>query len=89
MKSFTHFEKLVFDEIDKIPYGKTKSDKEIADAIGNPKSYRAVANACGKNPIPIIRPCHRVVCSNGKIGGYTPIGGIQLKSMLLKIESIS
>ncbi len=89
MKSFTHFEKLVFDEIDKIPYGKTKSYKEIADAIGKPKSYRAVANACGKNPIPIIRPCHRVVCSNGKIGGYTSIGGIQLKSMLLKIESIS
>ena len=89
MKSYSNFEKLVFDEIDKIPYGKTKSYKEIAEAIGKPKSYRAVANACGKNPFPIIRPCHRVVCSDGKIGGYSPIGGIRLKSLMLKIESSS
>ena len=57
------FDKLVFEQIEKISYGKTKSYKEIATAIGKPKAYRAVANACGKNPIPIIRPCHRVVCS--------------------------
>ena len=53
MQIYSNFEKLVFEEIDKIPYGKTKSYKEIAEAIGNPKSFRAVANACGKNPIPV------------------------------------
>ena len=89
MRIYSNFEKLVFEEIDKIPYGKTKSYKEIAKAIGKPKSFRAVANACGKNPIPIIRPCHRVICSDGSIGGYSASGGIRLKSTLLKIESYS
>ena len=89
MQIFSNFEKLVFEEIDKIPYGKTKSYKEIAIAIGKPKSFRAVANACGKNPIPIIRPCHRVICSDGSIGGYSAGGGTILKSILLKIESNS
>ena len=81
------FDKLVFEQIEKIPYGKTKSYKEIAIAIGKPKAYRAVANACSKNPIPIIRPCHRVVRSDGKTGGYSLSGGAKLKSILLKIES--
>ena len=89
MQIFSNFEKLVFEEIDKIPYGKTKSYKEIAEAIGKPKSHRAVANACGKNPIPIIRPCHRVICSDGATGGYSASGGTRLKSILLKIESYS
>ena len=89
MQIYSDFEKLVFKEIDKIPYGKTKSYKVIAIAIGKPKSFRAVAKACGKNPTPIIRPCHRVICSDGSIGGYTPSGGIKLKSILLKIESLS
>ena len=89
MRIYSNFEKLVFEEIDKIPYGKTKSYKEIAEAIGKPKSFRAVANACGKNPIPIIRPCHRVICSDGSIGGYSASGGTSLKSILLKIESYS
>ncbi len=89
MQIYSDFENLVFTEIDKIPYGKTKSYKEIATAIGKPKSFRAVAKACGNNPTPIIRPCHRVICSDGSIGGYTPSGGIQLKSILLKIESLS
>ena len=88
MQTYSDFEKLVFKEIDKIPYGKTKSYKEIAIAIGKPKSFRAVANACGKNPIPIVRPCHRVICSNGNLGGYSASGGIKLKQNLLKIESL-
>ena len=86
---YSNFEKLVFKEIDKIPYGETKSYSEIAEAIGKPKSFRAVANACGKNPIPIIRPCHRVICSDGRSGGYSSSGGTRLKSKLLKIESYS
>ena len=65
----SNFKKLVFEKIDKIPYGETRSYKEIAIAIGKPNSYRAVANACAKNPLPIIRPCHRVIRSDGKIGG--------------------
>jgi len=84
----SNFEKSVFEQIDKIPYGETKSYKDIAKAIGKPKSYRAVANACGKNPIPIVRPCHRVICSDGNIGGYSAPGGIKLKQTLLKIESL-
>ena len=57
----TEFQIKVWNEIAKIPKGKTKSYKEIAKAIGRPKSYRAVANACGKNPFPIEIPCHRVI----------------------------
>ena len=88
MRKSSHFQKLVWKEIEKIPYGKTKSYKDIAIEIGNPKSFRAVANACGKNPLPIIRPCHRVICSNGEIGGYSANGGVKLKNALLKIEAL-
>ena len=88
MKKPSYFQKLVWQEIEKIPYGKTRSYKDIAIQIGSPKSFRAVANACGKNPLPIIRPCHRVICSNGETGGYSTNGGPKLKKALLKIESI-
>ena len=87
MKKPTDFQRLVWREIEKIPYGETRSYQEIAIRIGMPKSYRAVANACGKNPLPIIRPCHRVICSNGEIGGYSINGGVTLKKALLKCES--
>ena len=83
----SNFEKLVFEQIDQIPYGETRSYKDIARAIGKPKSYRAVANACGKNPYPIIIPCHRVICSNGKLGGYSGPGGLPEKRRLLKNEN--
>ena len=87
MKSNSNFTSLVWNEICKIPYGETRSYKEIAEAIGKPESYRAVANACGKNPLPIIRPCHRVICSDGSVGGYSLSSGTKLKKILLKIES--
>ena len=87
MKKPTDFQRLVWREIEKIPYGETRSYRDIAIRIGSPKSYRAVANACGKNPLPIIRPCHRVICSNGEIGGYSINGGVTLKKALLKCES--
>ena len=87
MKKPTDFQRLVWREIEKIPYGETRSYRDIAITIGRPKSYRAVANACGKNPLPIIRPCHRVICSNGEIGGYSINGGVTLKKALLKCES--
>ncbi len=80
----THFEKNVWKQILKIKFGETLSYKKIAILIKNPKAYRAVANACGKNKLPIIIPCHRVLASNG-IGGYS--AGIKKKLALLKIES--
>lgn len=82
----TDFQKKVWAEIDKIPYGSTITYKDIAIKIGKPNSARAVANACGKNPNPIIRPCHRVICSNGKIGGYSAPGGAEMKKKLLEEE---
>ena len=84
----TEFQRLVWDEIDKIPRGTTKSYKEIAVILGMPDAARAVANACGKNPTPIIRPCHRVICSNGDIGGYSAPGGAITKKKLLQKEGL-
>ena len=84
----TEFQRLVWDEIDKIPRGTTKSYKEIAIILGMPDAARAVANACGKNPTPIIRPCHRVICSNGDIGGYSAPGGAVTKKKLLLKEGL-
>ena len=83
------FQEKVWREIEKIPYGKTTTYKIIAEKIGHPKAYRAVANACGKNPLPIIRPCHRVISSSGCLGGYSGPGGVILKKLLLQIESVT
>ena len=79
----TTFQKKVWQELLKIPKGETRSYKEIANAIGNPKAARAVANACGKNPYPIKIPCHRAIRSDGSIGGYSGIGGSTTKLKLL------
>ena len=87
MKNSSNFQKMVWHEIEKIPYGETRTYKEIAIAIGKPHTHRAEANACGKNPLPIIRPCHRVICSNGDIGGYSGPGGVETKKKLLLDES--
>ena len=83
----TNFQIQVWSEISKIPFGKTKTYKEIAVSIGKPNSARAVANACGKNPYPIDIPCHRVIRSDGNIGGYSGDGGIKKKMQLLKSEN--
>ena len=84
--SGTFFQKKVWLELSKIPKGETKTYKEIAIAIGHPLAVRAVANACGKNPCPIKIPCHRVIRSDGKLGGYSAPGGIAAKRRLLKEE---
>ena len=84
----TSFQINVWNQIKKIPKGETRSYKEIAIAIGNPKAFRAVANACGKNPKPIIVPCHRVIASDGSIGGYTGVGGRATKRRLLANEGV-
>ena len=83
----TKFQQLVWNEIEKIPYRKTRSYKDIAVSIGKPRAARAVATACAKNPTPIKRPCHRVICNNGQIGGYSGPGGTKTKKKLLEQES--
>lgn len=82
----TPFQKRVWAELLKIPYGKTVSYQDIAVAIGNPKACRAVGMANNKNPIPIFIPCHRVIGKNGKMVGYA--GGLDCKKSLLEIEQI-
>jgi len=85
---YTKFQLSVWSYVKKIPLGKTKSYSQVAKAINKPRSYRAVANALGKNPYPIIIPCHRVIRSNGSLGGYSGKGGLKTKIMLLKKEGI-
>lgn len=80
----TNFQKRVWEELLKIPYGKTVTYKEIAQRIGNPKAFRAVGMANNKNPIVIIIPCHRVIGANNKLTGYS--GGIEIKNKLLELE---
>lgn len=83
----TDFQKKVWRELLRIPTGKTRSYAEIASRIGHPNAYRAVANACGANPVAIAVPCHRVIASGGKIGGYG--GGLDRKRKLLANEGVS
>ncbi len=82
----TDFQLKVWSALEKIPYGETRSYKEIATAIGNPKASRAVGMANNRNPMSIVVPCHRVVGANGKLVGYA--GGLDVKVKLLNIESI-
>lgn len=80
----TPFQIKVWQELLKIPYGKTKSYQEIALAVNNPKASRAIGMANNRNRIMIVVPCHRVIGSNGKLVGYA--GGLEMKEKLLKIE---
>lgn len=80
----TDFQMKVWDAIRKIPYGSVMTYSQIAGMIGRPEAVRAVANACGKNPVPIIIPCHRVIRKNGDLGGYGL--GIDVKKKLLDHE---
>ncbi len=82
----TKFQIKVWKYLKKIPKGKVKSYKQVAIAINHPKSARAVANACGKNPYSPRIPCHRVIRSNGKLGGFSAPGGSIAKRKLLKKE---
>ena len=84
----TKFQKKVWNYLKSIPRGKTKTYKQVAKGINKPKSIRAVANAIGKNPYPPKIPCHRVVRSDGSLGGYSGKGGIKRKKFLLKSEGI-
>ena len=83
----TDFQIKVWKEISKIPYGETRTYKDLAVAIGRPNSSRAVANACAQNPYAPAVPCHRVVRSDGSLGGYSADGGMERKRELLDMES--
>lgn len=80
----TEFQRKVLAELQKVPYGTTTSYGEIAKRIGNPKAVRAVGAANGRNPIPIVIPCHRVIGSSGDLVGFG--GGIAAKEALLRLE---
>ena len=80
----TPFQKKVWSALAKIPYGQTRAYKGIARAIGHPKGFRAVGNANGQNSVPLIIPCHRVIESNGGLGGFGH--GIKVKRRLLEFE---
>ena len=83
----TDFQKRVWEELEKIPYGKTLSYQQIANQLGDSKVIRAAASANGKNPISIIIPCHRVIGSDGSLTGYS--GGLDRKKWLLEHENPS
>ncbi len=80
----TAFQRKVWETTRLIPYGETKSYAWVAEQIKHPKALRAVGQALGRNPLPIIVPCHRVVASSGGLGGFT--GGIEVKKRLLHLE---
>lgn len=82
----TAFQQQVWQALLTIPFGETRSYKQIAEQIGNVKAVRAIGAANGKNPISIIAPCHRVVGANGKLVGFA--GGLENKEILLKIEKL-
>jgi methylated-DNA-[protein]-cysteine S-methyltransferase len=81
----TDFQRLIWQTTCKIPYGKTHTYKWIAEQANNPKAVRAVGQALGQNPLPIIVPCHRVTATGGGLGGFT--GGLTIKKYLLKLEN--
>ncbi len=83
----TAFQRQVWQELSKIPYGETIHYGLLAEKIGNPKASRAVGMANGKNPIPIIIPCHRVIGKNGSLTGFG--GGLEIKKQLLQLEGVN
>ena len=85
----TKFQIKVWKYLKTIPKGQIRTYLDVAIAIKKPKAVRAVANAIGKNPYAPIVPCHRVIRSDGSLGGYSGPGGIKTKKKLLKIEGIS
>jgi methylated-DNA-[protein]-cysteine S-methyltransferase len=86
LSEMTPFTGKVLKRVARIPYGRTMSYGEIARAVGNPKGARAVGGAVGRNPIPVIIPCHRVLAGDNRLGGFS--GGLDKKIFLLKLENV-
>lgn len=81
----TEFQRKVWNALAAIPYGETRNYREIAEAVGTPRAVRAVGAANGRNPLPIVVPCHRVIGADGKLVGYA--GGLTVKRILLDLET--
>jgi len=81
----TDFQRAVWEALRRIPPGQTRGYGEVAGEIGSPRAARAVGQACGANPIPLLIPCHRVLAAGGKLGGFS--GGLDWKRLLLKREA--
>lgn len=86
-RPLTPFRRKVLQAVAQIPYGEVRSYKEVGISIGYGRGFQAIGQALGANPFPIIIPCHRVIASNGTLGGYT--GGLSYKEKLLALEGIS
>lgn len=81
----TDFQKKVWEALIRVPYGETRTYKQLAESVGSPKGFRAVGGANHVNPVMIIVPCHRIIGANGKLVGYG--GGIHIKEYLLEVET--
>jgi len=82
----THFQRRVWEELTRIPYGETRSYAEVAGAVGTPQGARAVGSANKSNSVPILIPCHRVIKADGGLGGYD--SGVHIKKRLLELEGV-
>lgn len=89
LQNLPSFTRSVLSACRKIPFGQTSTYSALASAIGRPKAVRAVANALARNPLPLIIPCHRVVRSDGKIGGFSAPSGVKIKKRMLILEKHS
>ncbi len=87
LDNYTNFQMKILQTVRKIPYGETRSYKWVAQTAGYPRAYRAVGNTMRNNPIPLIIPCHRVIKSNGMLGGFSGKEGIALKKKMIDLES--
>jgi len=83
----TEFQRAVWQVLREIPYGETRSYAWVARRVGRPRAARAVGAACGANPVPVLVPCHRVVASDGSLGGFS--GGLAWKRKLLRLEGVT
>ncbi|HSW28839.1 MAG TPA: methylated-DNA--[protein]-cysteine S-methyltransferase [Longimicrobiales bacterium] len=86
LEAVTGFQREVYDELMKVPYGRVITYGDLADAVGRAELARAVGQAVGANPVPILIPCHRVVAAEGRLGGFT--GGLAIKAALLRTENV-
>ena len=87
LDNYTNFQKTVLQTVKEIPYGKTRSYKEAAEAAGYPRAYRAVGSTMRNNPLPLIVPCHRVIKSDGSLGGFSGKKKNALKGKMIDLES--
>jgi methylated-DNA-[protein]-cysteine S-methyltransferase len=84
----TEFRKRILMLIRAIPYGEVRSYCDVAVLAGLPRAARAVGGAMAANPVPVIIPCHRIVAGNGRLTGYSAIGGLKMKDILLRMEGV-